>query len=81
MIWKLRVRCLSVEGECIRLIEMDSDDSLLSLHEAIQQAVDFDNDHLFEFFVGRNPRNRAIPVEGWRTRPGRGISTHRASHR
>ena len=34
--------------------------SLMDLHEAIQEAVDFDNDHLFEFYSGRNERNRKI---------------------
>jgi len=63
MIITLRVRCLSME-ECIRLIEIDSTASILDLHFAIQQAVDFDNSHMFEFFVGRTPRNRTIFVGG-----------------
>lgn len=61
MIITLRVKCLSME-ECIRLIEIDSTASILDLHLAIQQAVDFDNNHLFEFFVGRTPHNRTIFV-------------------
>ncbi|MCK5681114.1 hypothetical protein KAI46_09940 [bacterium] len=63
MIITLRVRCLSSE-ECIRLIEIDSTASILDLHFAIQQSVDFDNSHMFEFFIGRTPRNRTIFVGG-----------------
>jgi Plasmid pRiA4b ORF-3-like protein len=58
MIWTLKVKI----GECIRFVEIDSKDSFLSLHVAIQEAVDFDNDHLFEFFIGRHPGNRALSV-------------------
>jgi len=36
--------------ECIRVIEIESSASFLQLHEAIQDAVDFDNDHLFQFY-------------------------------
>ena len=63
MIITLRVKCLPVE-ECIRLIEIDNSASVLDLHSAIQQAVDFDDDHMFEFFIGRTPRNQAISVGG-----------------
>jgi len=63
MIITLRVKCLPVE-ECIRLIEIDNSASVLDLHSAIQQAVDFDDDHMFEFFIGRTPRNQANL--GWR---------------
>ncbi|MCM1040533.1 MAG: plasmid pRiA4b ORF-3 family protein [Ruminococcus sp.] len=38
--------------DCIRVIRMNMDDSLYDLHEMIQTAVDFDDDHLFEFTVG-----------------------------
>jgi len=34
------------------------------LHEAIQDAVSFDNDHLFDFFVGRHSGNRAYSIGG-----------------
>ena len=63
MIWTLKIECvwgMHLQEECIRLIEIDSGSSLLELHEAIQDAVDFDGDHLFEFFVGRNWRNRKV---------------------
>ena len=63
MIWKLQVECISgfyLEEECIRTIEIDSRSSLSDLHYFIQDAVEFDRDHLFEFFAGRNPRNRKL---------------------
>jgi hypothetical protein len=34
--------------------------SLFDLHDFIQDAVGFDRDHLFEFFAGRNTRNRKL---------------------
>lgn len=61
-IYTLRVECLSVEEECIRTIEIEEDDTLYSLHFAIQKAVDFDNDHLFDFYLGRTWRNSIQPI-------------------
>ena len=69
-IWTLRVKLPRIRSECVRVIEIGSKASLLDLHEAIQDAVDFDDDHLFEFYVGRNPNNRAFAVCGepnWET--------------
>ena len=63
MIWTLRIECVwgwHFEKECIRIIEIDSESSLYDLHSAIQDAVGFDKDHLFEFTAGRNERNRKI---------------------
>jgi len=63
MIWTLVVRCASgpyMEEDCVRRIEIDSEASLLDLHTAIQEAVDFDDDHMFEFAAGRHPRNRKV---------------------
>ena len=34
--------------------------SLFELHLFIQHIVGFDNDHLFDFYAGRNERNRKI---------------------
>jgi len=34
--------------------------SLFDLHLFIQNTIEFDNDHLFEFYAGRNYRNRKI---------------------
>ena len=35
--------------DCVRVIRMNLADSLYDLHDAIQRAVSFDNDHLFSF--------------------------------
>ncbi|MBO1518590.1 IS1096 element passenger TnpR family protein [Oceanisphaera pacifica] len=35
-------------------LEVDENIMLYELHDAIQEAVDFDNDHLFSFFTARN---------------------------
>ncbi len=64
MIWTLRVKLPRARSECIRLIEIKSNASFLELHRAIQIAVDFDDDHLFEFFLGRHPENRAYSIGG-----------------
>lgn len=63
MIITLKVECIwgiHLEEDCVRVIEIDSKASLNDLHDAIQDAVDFDDDHLFEFFAGRTPRQRKI---------------------
>ena len=63
MIWTLRIECVQgpfLEEECVRIIEIDSSSSLLALHNVIQEAVDFDRDHLFEFFAARHERSRRL---------------------
>ena len=63
MIWTLRVECIYgeyLEEDCVRVFETPSTTSLLDLHEAILEAVGFDNDHLFAFFAGRNWRHRKL---------------------
>ncbi len=37
-----------------RMIEIDFRSDLEALHLAIQDAIDFDNDHLYEFFVANS---------------------------
>ncbi len=61
IIWTLRVK---LSSECVRLIEIEPSSSFLELHEAIQKSVDFANDHLFDFFVGRHSGNRAYSIGG-----------------
>lgn len=39
-------------------IEFDDHSTLEDVHNAIQDAVDFDNDHLYAFFVARHERAR-----------------------
>ena len=41
-------------------IEVPDICSLFDLHLFIQNIINFDNDHLFEFYAGRNYRNRKI---------------------
>ncbi len=42
------------------IIEVPDIYSLFDLHLFIQLIINFDNDHLFEFYAGRNDRNRKI---------------------
>jgi hypothetical protein len=42
------------------IIEVPDIYSLFDLHLYIQHIINFDNDHLFEFYAGRNDRNRKI---------------------
>lgn len=65
-VYTLSVKCVGgrhYEEECIRVIEIAEDDSLHSLHVAIQKAVNFDCDHLYDFFKGRNQYSRQNVVE------------------
>ncbi len=39
-------------------METDSETMLDDLHLAIQTAVNFDNDHLYEFYIARTGRSR-----------------------
>ncbi len=43
-----------LKEECIRAIEIDEEACLYDLHEAIQDAVSFDRDHPFEFFLANS---------------------------
>ncbi len=57
-IYTLTVECVAgryLEDDCIRVIEAEEDTSLYDLHLAIQESVEFDNDHLFDFYSGRRP--------------------------
>ena len=61
MIWTLKVQLLSgtyAEEECIRVMEIDSSTTLEDLHLVIQQAVDFNDDHMYEFFISRTARSQ-----------------------
>ncbi|GAX62633.1 plasmid pRiA4b ORF-3 family protein [Candidatus Scalindua japonica] len=41
-----------------RVIELSEETDLYDLHLYIQKIIGFDNDHLFEFFVGKSWRKR-----------------------
>jgi len=46
--------------------------SLFDLHLFVQQIVDFDNDHLFDFYAGRNDQNRKVIFSGHSGSPNDG---------
>ena len=45
-----------------RTIEVEETTSLEELHMFIQKVVCFDNDHLYEFYVGKNPNSRSESI-------------------
>lgn len=45
-----------------RTIEVREDYSLLQLHKYIQKIIEFDDDHLYEFYIGKNPRNKVCTL-------------------
>ena len=45
-----------------RTIEVREDFTMHKLHNYIQKIIEFDNDHLYEFFAGKNPRNRIYEI-------------------
>ena len=61
MIWTLQIKLLSgrwAEKDWSATIALDASSTLEDLHTIIQRAVDFDNDHLYSFFVARTPWSR-----------------------
>ena len=57
MTFNLKVECVwgaYLKHQCIRVIAMDEEASLLDLHEAIQDAVSFGRDHPFEFYIANS---------------------------
>ncbi len=57
MIWTLRTKLARDDTGWSTDIEIDSTSTLDELHFAIQEAVDFDNDHLYAFYIARNERS------------------------
>ncbi len=47
------------ENDWMANIELDDSSTLMDLHDAIQMAVDFDEDHGFSFFLSRTDRSRS----------------------
>ena len=45
-----------------RVVELNEDFTLRQLHKYIQKIVDFDDDHLYEFFIGKTLRNKSSSV-------------------
>lgn len=61
MILTVKVKLISgayVSDDWEGTIEIDQEATLEDLHYAIQGAVGFDNDHMYEFFVSRTERSR-----------------------
>jgi hypothetical protein len=61
MIWTLKIKLLSgrwVKMDWEETIALDDSSTLADLHHIIQQAVEFDNDHLYGFYVARTPWSR-----------------------
>ena len=61
MIYTLTITCvfgLTLKDDCIRVLEISEDSSLYDLHQAIQAAVKFDDDHLFGFYLAKGLRGR-----------------------
>ena len=59
----MRIECVTGryhEADWVRVVEMDCGTTLLDLHDLIQGLIGFDRDHLFEFYAGRNYRQRAV---------------------
>lgn len=60
-IWTLKVKLvygIHSQGPWEATIEIDSSATLEDLHLAIQRAVQFDDDHMYMFYVARTHRSR-----------------------
>lgn len=61
MIWAFKIKLLFgayAEGDWEAIVEIDSTSTLEDLHLAIQDAVGFDNDHLYEFYISKTEMSR-----------------------
>ena len=61
MIWTLKITLQSglwVDAPWTATVAVDASSTLEDLHHIIQQAVNFDDDHLYGFYVARTPRSR-----------------------
>ena len=45
-----------------RVIEVKEGFTLRQLHKYIQEIIEFGDDHLYEYYVGKNPRNRSESI-------------------
>jgi hypothetical protein len=63
MILTLAIECVRgayLKETCIRVIEIDENSSLYGLHDAIQEAFDFGQDHPFDFFLANSSAPYAV---------------------
>jgi hypothetical protein len=61
MIWTVTIELLFgmyAEESWSTTIELDSLTTLEDFHYIIQDAVEFDNDHMYEFYIARTDRSR-----------------------
>ena len=62
MINTLRITLMAghyAESNWHAVLEVDTSTTLQDLHYIIQNAVNFDDDHMYEFFTARTPRSRS----------------------
>ena len=60
MIWIIKVQLLFgayAREEWEGIIEIDASSTLEDLHLALQESLDFENDHLYEFYISRTERS------------------------
>ena len=53
------IRGMYCNGDWTANIELEESSTLEDIHNAIQEAVDFENDHLYSFFVSRTDRSQS----------------------
>lgn len=68
MINRLRIHCVSgpwLEEECVRYLDLPDTANLYDLHLAIQDAVQFDDEFSFYFFIAVSPtaKRGMVPAE------------------
>lgn len=51
-------------GDCIRIVCMNLSDTLYDLHRTIQSVFEFDDNHLYEFYVGQGMLKETYAPEG-----------------
>ena len=61
MIWIFKIETIFgmyAEDNWHVTIAIESSSTLEELHSAIQEAVEFDNDHMYEFYISRTERSQ-----------------------
>ena len=63
-VYRLKLELEHVDDEVTRTVELAGDHTLWDLHDVIQDAFDWDDDHLYRFFVGGKLRDRKSEYVG-----------------
>jgi len=58
-IFKIELSNVSAEFKWSATIAMDTSTTLVELHQTIQKAVEFGDDHLYRFYIARTERSNA----------------------